>query len=181
MYPTSIHHQEPHSLGLCHQTELSYFVQCKSVCGQIEVQAMVELQSDAMCQSSGYLRTPRPMCHPTGGHEGRFHHGLAFSCHLYYKQHEPLLVVEQLLQHQASSRRMQHYEEEEEEELELMSPSTHEEPKSLLQRYFQRVSEEVIALSLLQVMESEKIASMGRRRRIVKRWSCAMLVIGDPL
>jgi hypothetical protein len=30
-------------------------------------------------------------------------------------------------------------------------------------------------------MAKERIESMGRRRRIVKRWSWVMLVIGDPL
>ncbi len=52
-----------------------------------------------------------------------------------------------------------------------MSASTQVEPKSLLHKDFQRVSEEVRALNLLQVMDRERIASMGRRRRIFKKWS----------
>ena len=38
------------------------------------------------------------------------------------------------------------------------------EPKSLLHKDFHRVCEEVRALNLLQVMDRERIASMGRRR-----------------
>ena len=45
----------------------------------------------------------------------------------------------------------------------------------------QRLSEDARALNFLQVIPKEIIESMGRRRRIVKRWSWAMLVIGDPL
>jgi len=52
---------------------------------------------------------------------------------------------------------------------ELSSAPTQVEPKSLLHKDLHRVFEEVRDLNLLQVMERERIASMGRRRRMVKR------------
>lgn len=57
--------------------------------------------------------------------------------------------------------------------------STEVGPQSLLQIDSQRVSEYVMDLNLLQVMEKERIESMGNSRRIEKRWSWAMWVIGD--
>lgn len=61
-----------------------------------------------------------------------------------------------------------------------MRASTEEDPHSLLQIASQRVSEEVRALNLLQVMEKERIESTGSRRRTVNKWSGAREVIGDP-
>lgn len=44
----------------------------------------------------------------------------------------------------------------------------------------QRASEHAKVLNFLQVMEKETIESTGRRSKIEKRWSGAILLMGDP-
>lgn len=64
---------------------------------------------------------------------------------------------------------------------EAKKPSTELFPKSLLQMISQSISEEAMALNLLQVMEKERMESVGRNCRIEKMWSWAMLVMEDLL
>lgn len=54
-------------------------------------------------------------------------------------------------------------------------------PKSLLQIISQRISDEVMALNLLQVMPKEMMESIGRSWRMDNMWSWAIWVIEDLL
>lgn len=52
-------------------------------------------------------------------------------------------------------------------------------PQSLRQSDSHKESEYVRDLNFLQVIAKQKMESKGKRSKMEKRWSCAIVVIGD--